>query len=193
MTPHGRPPRPAYTLFLAALLSLLTRPASGPVLFDLTRKVSALAPYSSLPLHSPLAAAAVNDLPSPQTLVGGGHESDQPLRRPSRARIYKLPAHSARRHSLSESSIAAVSAGTPRQLAYCNDFEDAVGPEWALFNASRDATPVGTRHFLRGGPDSSATLRLFDLPAHTSVQVSLDLFIIGDWVPALRFPDGGVL
>ena len=58
---------------------------------------------------------------------------------------------------------------------YSNDFEGTVGLEWSDTNI--DATPSG-RKFLGQFADDSVTLTLTGLPAHLSVSVSFDLYLI---------------
>jgi len=59
---------------------------------------------------------------------------------------------------------------------YFNDFESAVGAEWS--NRTRSTTPIGGRNFLGRFGSQAVILTLKDLPQHTSITVSLDLFII---------------
>lgn len=72
---------------------------------------------------------------------------------------------------------ATVQAG--QQLVYVNDFEGAVGAEWS--SSSTDVTPIGGRHFLGQFHSGTVTLHLGDLPVHSGVQVSFDLFAIRTW------------
>lgn len=69
------------------------------------------------------------------------------------------------------------------EVVYSNDFEGAVGPEWS--NTSTDVTPMGARHFLGQfgsvSVDQSVLLTLGDIPPHTGITVSFDLFIIASW------------
>ena len=58
---------------------------------------------------------------------------------------------------------------------YSNDFEGTVGLEWS--SANIDATPSG-RKFLGQFANDSVTLTLTGLPAHLSVSVSFDLYLI---------------
>lgn len=62
------------------------------------------------------------------------------------------------------------------QVVYSNDFEGVVGPEWS--NTSTDMTPTGDRSFLGQFSNDTVSLTLTDLPQHTDVAVSFDLFII---------------
>jgi hypothetical protein len=66
-----------------------------------------------------------------------------------------------------------VSPGT-----YSHNFEGAVGTEWS--SASTDITPSG-RRFLGQFGNETVTLTLACLPAHASVSVSFDLFLIRSW------------
>jgi hypothetical protein len=68
-------------------------------------------------------------------------------------------------------------------VIYSNDFEGTVGPEWS--NISTDVTPIGARHFLGQfgsvSVDQAVTLTLSNIPPHTGITVSFDLFIIASW------------
>jgi hypothetical protein len=61
---------------------------------------------------------------------------------------------------------------------YRDDFEAPVGSEWS--SASTDTTPSG-RRFLGQFGNQTVSLTLTCLPAHTSVSLTLDLFIIRSW------------
>jgi tetratricopeptide (TPR) repeat protein len=67
-------------------------------------------------------------------------------------------------------------------VIYSNDFEGAVQSEWGSewSNASTDITPNG-QTFLGQFGDDTVSLTLGDLPSHTDVTVSFDLFIIRSW------------
>ncbi len=79
----------------------------------------------------------------------------------------------------------------PWSTVYFNDFEDKVGPEWS--RGITDITPVGGRQFLGRFHTDSVTLALEDLPPHSQVRVSFDLFVIhswdGDTLPGVHSPD----
>ncbi len=62
---------------------------------------------------------------------------------------------------------------------YFNDFEGIVGDEWSSIKT--DWTPAGARRFLGQFGDEDVTLTLRDLPAHTEVTVSFELFILRSW------------
>ena len=66
-------------------------------------------------------------------------------------------------------------------IVYTNNFESVVGPEWVPANTS--VTPVGQRRFLGEFwmGNHSATLSLTNLPSHTRVKLSFDLFILKSW------------
>ncbi|MFA5293048.1 MAG: hypothetical protein WC496_08455 [Phycisphaerae bacterium] len=65
-------------------------------------------------------------------------------------------------------------------VVYSNDFESVVGSEWS--NISVDITPAGSRTFLgQFGGNDFVTLSLDNLPAHQSVTLSFDLFVIQSW------------
>jgi hypothetical protein len=63
-------------------------------------------------------------------------------------------------------------------VAYSGDFEGVVSGEWS--NATTDITPSG-RMFLGRFGNGTVSLTLTNLPEHTDVTVSFDLFIIGAW------------
>ena len=62
-----------------------------------------------------------------------------------------------------------------KECFYFNDFEGTIGLKWSDTNI--DATPSG-RKFLGQFANDSVTLNLIDLPAHLSVSVSFDLYLI---------------
>lgn len=64
-------------------------------------------------------------------------------------------------------------------LAYRNDFEGAVGPEWS--KTATDVTPLGARRFLGQFGAETVRLKLTGLPTHTAVTVSFDVYIIRSW------------
>jgi hypothetical protein len=67
----------------------------------------------------------------------------------------------------------------PLQSTYSNDFQAAAGPEWST--ASLTDAPSGARRFLgRLGADA-VTLVLSNLPSHSRLIVTFDLYVIGDW------------
>jgi hypothetical protein len=69
------------------------------------------------------------------------------------------------------------------EVIYSNFFESAVGPEWSSTN--RDITPIGAKGFLGQfgsvSVEQSVTLTLGNIPPHTGISVSFDLFIIASW------------
>ena len=68
-------------------------------------------------------------------------------------------------------------------LVYSNDFETSAGSEWS--DTSRSTTPGTAQHpadkFLGHFNNGNVTLTLNNLPAHTDVTVTFDLFIIKSW------------
>ena len=66
----------------------------------------------------------------------------------------------------------------PSLVVYENDFEGGVGEEWCYTNIS--TTPSG-RSFLGEFNNQNVCLRLDDLPSHTLVTISFDLYIIRSW------------
>ena len=74
-------------------------------------------------------------------------------------------------------------AGLPQecavQLIYEEDFEDSVGPEWSIPITS--VTPVGQRRFLGEFGSQTVSLNLSNLPSHSEINMSFDLFIIRSW------------
>jgi Leucine-rich repeat (LRR) protein len=67
----------------------------------------------------------------------------------------------------------------PWQVVYFNDFEEQVGPEWSA--GITDITPVGDRRFLGQFGNDMVTLTLADLPPHSNVRLSFDLFVLRSW------------
>jgi serine/threonine protein kinase len=65
-----------------------------------------------------------------------------------------------------------------REVIYSNDFQEIVGSEWS--SHLTDITQNGRRFLGQFGNDT-VSLTLGDLPAHTDVTVSFDLFIIRSW------------
>lgn len=65
------------------------------------------------------------------------------------------------------------------QVVYFNSFENEVGPEWS--DSSTDITPIGNRRFLGQFGNEMVSLKLNNLPGHTEVTISFDLFIIRSW------------
>jgi hypothetical protein len=77
-------------------------------------------------------------------------------------------------------SLAIIAAQPAWQGLYFNDFEDIVGAEWS--SGKTDVTPsVRARFFLGQFGNETITLTLSDLPTHTQVTVSFDLFILRSW------------
>ena len=76
-------------------------------------------------------------------------------------------------------SLAIVAAQPDRRGFYFNDFEGVVGDEWS--SSKTDETPAGARRFLGQFGDENVTLTLSNLPAHTEVTVSFELFILRSW------------
>ena len=73
-------------------------------------------------------------------------------------------------------ALLATSAAGEEMLVYSNDFEGEVGPEWS--DTVTDITPIGARRFLGKFGSESVSLTLGGLPAHGSLTISFDLFII---------------
>ena len=79
-------------------------------------------------------------------------------------------------------SIVAATAGHSSAASivwYVNDFEGAAGAEWS--HTTTDSTPWGQRRFLGQFCNDMVTLSLPDLPEHTELEVSFDLFVIRTW------------
>ncbi|MBS0265733.1 MAG: hypothetical protein JSS02_27630 [Planctomycetes bacterium] len=68
---------------------------------------------------------------------------------------------------------------------YQNDFETSAGPEWD--NPGRDTAPAG-QVFLGRGNNDSRTLTLTNLPSHSAVRLTFDLYIIESWDGNNTFP-----
>ena len=68
----------------------------------------------------------------------------------------------------------------PPILVYRADFESGEpGPEWSSQRTS--VTPIGNRRFLGEFDAETVHLKLEDLPPHTEVELSFDLYIIRSW------------
>jgi hypothetical protein len=67
------------------------------------------------------------------------------------------------------------SAGRP----YTNDFEGSVGSEWS--HTKTEITPIGGRRFLGQFSNDTVRLTLTNLPHHTLLTITFDLFIIRSW------------
>ena len=65
------------------------------------------------------------------------------------------------------------------KVVYFNSFENGVGSEWS--DSSIDITPSGNQRFLGQFGNGTVALTLNNLPAHTEVTISFDLFIIRSW------------
>ena len=74
------------------------------------------------------------------------------------------------------SFVGSVSAQTQ---VYFNDFESSVGSEWS--NKTRSITPVGGRRFLGEFGNTIVRLTLNNLPTHSAVTLSFDLYLIRTW------------
>jgi len=66
------------------------------------------------------------------------------------------------------------------QLIYQHDFETPVGDEWDCTTIQQDTTPSG-RGFLGQFGNQTVCLTLDGLPAHNTLQVVFDLYIIRSW------------
>jgi hypothetical protein len=62
---------------------------------------------------------------------------------------------------------------------YRNDFEGAVGPEWS--DSTTEITPLGRRRFLGKFADDSVSLSLTNLPPHSEIELTFELFVILSW------------
>ncbi len=62
---------------------------------------------------------------------------------------------------------------------YFNNFEGHISPEWS--HDVVDVTPVGERRFLGPFGNDTVALTLANLPAHSRVRLSFDLFVIRSW------------
>lgn len=59
---------------------------------------------------------------------------------------------------------------------YFNDFETSAGPEWS--SQTRSVTPTGARTFLGRLGNGTVSLTLTNLPTHSQVSITFDLFCI---------------
>ena len=78
--------------------------------------------------------------------------------------------------------LGVLAAGSPApalaDVVYQHDFETPAGAEWS--HSAREVTPSG-RGLLGQFGNDTVTLRLQDLPAHSTVSVSFDLFVLRSW------------
>lgn len=65
------------------------------------------------------------------------------------------------------------------QPVYFQDFETRPGSEWSHYKV--DISPVGNRRFLGQFGNDSVTLTLTNLPSHSRITVTLDLYVINSW------------
>jgi len=78
------------------------------------------------------------------------------------------------------SSPVRLAVNTPGNMPfYFTDFEGAIGNEWSTNKT--EVTPKGSRRFLGQFANDTVSLSLSNLPPHTNVTVSFDLFIIQTW------------
>ena len=75
---------------------------------------------------------------------------------------------------------------------YSNDFETSAGSEWS--QTILDIVPAGGRQFLGQFSNDAVTLTLGSLPAHDTVTISFQLFIMKTWDGNAGFgePPGGI-
>jgi len=67
----------------------------------------------------------------------------------------------------------------PWTTVYSEDFAGQVGAEWS--SGRTDLTPIGVRRYLGQFGNETATLSLLDLPTHSGLRISLDVFVIRSW------------
>lgn len=65
------------------------------------------------------------------------------------------------------------------ETIYFQDYEQNVGSGWSSSRTS--VTPIGQRRFLGEFGNGSVTLTLNELPIHSEVTISFDLFVIRSW------------
>ena len=77
--------------------------------------------------------------------------------------------------------MAFLAAGPPSmaQEIFSADFESGAGPEWS--KRITETTPAGGRRFLGRFGNEAVRLSLSDLPAHTQLTVTFELYVIGTW------------
>ena len=80
--------------------------------------------------------------------------------------------------------LGTIQTSAAQQEVYFNDFENPSNPlsEWS--STSKDTTPIGCSTcttFLGQFSRDTVSLQLTDLPQHTSVTISFDLFVIQSW------------
>lgn len=82
----------------------------------------------------------------------------------------------------------AMAGAAPTQV-YFNDFESAALGNWS--NPSKSITPVGNRGFLGEFGNETVSLPLTNLPGHSSITLSFDLYIIRSWDGNISTPGVG--
>lgn len=87
--------------------------------------------------------------------------------------------HHSTRVAAALSLLTAAASSASAAIAYSNDFETPVGSEWS--STATDVTPAGARRFLGQFNNDLVTLSLTGLPAHDTVSISFDLFILQSW------------
>lgn len=89
--------------------------------------------------------------------------------------------HSGQYYAVITNSFGAVTSivATLSSPYYFNDFEQSVGPEWSV--SKTDVTPVGNRRFLGQFGNQTVSLNVTNLPVHSGIILSFDLYIIRSW------------
>lgn len=62
---------------------------------------------------------------------------------------------------------------------YVSNFEEASDPNWSTNET--EISPIGQRHFLGRFSNESVELSLANLPSHSTLTVSFDLFVLDSW------------
>lgn len=76
------------------------------------------------------------------------------------------------------SALIFLSCSARAGTVYSTDFTAGAGPEWSI--PSTDISPSGQK-FLGRFSNSANTLTLTNLPPHTTIQISYDLYVIQSW------------
>lgn len=92
---------------------------------------------------------------------------------------YSVVVRNAQGEVVSEMVSLSIAQPDAQAAVYTNNFEGTVGAEWSLRTVS--ATPAGARRFLGQFGDQTVRLSLTNLPPHSVVRVSFDLFVINSW------------
>jgi hypothetical protein len=120
------------------------------------------------------------------TTTGGTITSTGLYTAPSAQGVYSVVATSQADATRSATALVQVVSASSSRV-YQNGFEGVVGPEWTRTNT--EVSPTGRRFLGRFGAEAVA-LSLTGIGAHSSLSVTVDLYVIGTWDGNASSPDG---